>query len=84
MSLQEHSILKMEKFATFFFKISFYKRNRTTEEYCCIVFTSSVTFNEGYIKQYFPMILFIMLNKAVLTYESVDEILKCDHSNESY
>ena len=25
-----------------------------------------------------------MLNKVVLTFESVDEILKCDHSNESY
>ena len=29
-------------------------------------------------------VLFIMLFKAVLTFESVDEILKCDHSNESY
>ena len=28
--------------------------------------------------------LFIMLWKVVLTFESVDEILKCDHSNESY
>jgi len=25
-----------------------------------------------------------MLNKVVLTFESVDEILKCDHSIESY
>ena len=30
------------------------------------------------------MVLFIMLHKVVLTFESVDEILKCDHSNESY
>ena len=28
--------------------------------------------------------LFIMLYKVILTFESVDEILKCDHSNESY
>ena len=28
--------------------------------------------------------LFIMLCKVVLTFESVNEILKCDHSNESY
>ena len=35
-------------------------------------------------EQYFPVILFIMLHKAVLTFESVDEILKCDHSNGSY
>ena len=27
--------------------------------------------------------LFVMLNKGVLTFESVDEILKCDHLNES-
>ena len=30
------------------------------------------------------MVLFIMLYKVVLTLESVDEIRKCDHSNESY
>ena len=29
------------------------------------------------------MVLFIMLYKVVLTFESVDEILKCDHSNET-
>ena len=28
--------------------------------------------------------LFIMVYKVVLTFESVDEMLKCDHSNESY
>ena len=36
------------------------------------------------IEQYFPVVLFITLYKVVLTFESVDEILKCDHSNESY
>ena len=34
--------------------------------------------------QYFPVVLFIMLYKVILTFESVDEILKFDHSNESY
>ena len=34
--------------------------------------------------QYFPVVLFIKLYKAVLTCESVDEILWYDHSNESY
>ena len=34
--------------------------------------------------QYFPVVLFIMLYKVVLSFDSVDEILKCDHSNESY
>ena len=31
-------------------------------------------------EQYFPVVLFIMLYKVVLTFESVDEILWCDHS----
>ena len=35
-------------------------------------------------EQYFPVVLFIMLYEVVLTFESVDEIVKCDHSNESY
>ena len=35
-------------------------------------------------EQYFPVVLFIMLYKVVPIFESVDEILKCDHSNESY
>ena len=34
--------------------------------------------------QYFPVVLFIMMYKVVLTFEAVDEILRCDHSNESY
>ena len=35
-------------------------------------------------EQYFPLVLFIMLNKVILTFESLDEILKCDHSNEIF
>ena len=35
-------------------------------------------------KQFFPVVLFIMLYMVVLSFESVDEILKCDHSNERY
>ena len=31
------------------------------------------------IRWYFPVVLFIMLYKVVLTFESVDEMLKCDH-----
>ena len=34
--------------------------------------------------QSFPVVLFTVLYKMVLTFESVDEILQCDHSNESY
>ena len=29
-------------------------------------------------EQYFPVVLFITMYKAVLTFETVDEILKCD------
>ena len=36
------------------------------------------------IEQYCPVVLFIMLCKVVLSFEPVDEILKCDFSNESY
>ena len=35
-------------------------------------------------EKYFPVVLFRMLYKVVLTFESVDEILKYNHSNESY
>ena len=35
-------------------------------------------------EQYFPVMLFIMLYKVVLTFESENKILWCDHSNESY
>ena len=35
-------------------------------------------------EQHFPMVLFIMLYKVVLIFESVNEILCCDYSNESY
>ena len=33
-------------------------------------------------EQIFPVVLFITLHKVVLTIEFVDEILKCNHSNE--
>ena len=35
-------------------------------------------------EHYFLVVVFIMLYVVVLTFESVDEIPKCDHSNESY
>ena len=44
----------------------------------------SVTIQMKATEQYFPVALFIMLYKVVLNFESVDEILWCDHSNESY
>ena len=45
---------------------------------------SSVTTQMKATEQYFPVIMFIMLYKMVQTFESVDEILKCDHSNERF
>ena len=35
------------------------------------------------VEQHFLVVLFIMLCKVVLTFESVDETLKCDDSSES-
>ena len=46
--------------------------------------SSSLTIQMKVTEQYFPVVLFIMLYMMVLTFESVDEILKCNHSNESY
>ena len=43
-----------------------------------------VTIQMKATEQYFTVVLFIMLYKVVLTFESVDKILWCDHSNESY
>ena len=41
--------------------------------------------NESNFKQYCPVVLFIMLYKVVLTFESVhvDDMIKCDHSNKA-
>ena len=38
-----------------------------------------VTIQMKATEQHFPVVLFIMLYKVVLTYESVGEILKCNH-----
>ena len=44
----------------------------------------SVTIQMKAIEQFFPVVLFIMPYEVVLNFESVDEILLCDPSNESY
>ena len=36
------------------------------------------------IKQYFSVVLFIVLCKVVLIYEPVDGILKCDYSSKRF
>ena len=43
-----------------------------------------VTIQMKATEQYFPVVLFVMLYKVVLTTEFVDKILKCYHSNERY
>ena len=43
----------------------------------------SVTIQMKATEQCFPVVLFIVLYKVVLTFASVDEILWCDHSNET-
>ena len=48
--------------------------------------SQSVTIQMKATEQYFPVVQFVLLQfyKVVHTCEPVDEILKCDHSNESY
>ena len=46
--------------------------------------SQSVTIQIKATEHYFPVVLFIVFAKAVLAVESVNKILKCDHSNESY
>ena len=43
----------------------------------------SVTIQMKATELYFSVVLFIMLYKVVLTFEFMDEILWCDHSNET-
>ena len=42
----------------------------------------SVTIQMKAIEQYLPVVLFAMMHKVVLAFESVEEILKYGHSNE--
>ena len=45
---------------------------------------TSVTIQIKATEQYFHVVLFIMLYKVVVPFQSVDETLVCDHSNKSY
>ena len=51
---------------------------------CLAVRSYNVATQVQATEQYFPVALFIMLHKEVVAFESVHEILTCDHSNESY
>ena len=51
---------------------------------CLLLAYLSMNIQMKATEQYFPVVLFIMLYKVDLTYESVDKILLCDHLNESH
>ena len=46
--------------------------------------SQSVTIQVKATEQYFPVGLFIMLYKVVLSFEFENQIQWCDHSKESY
>ena len=37
-----------------------------------------------HLQEYFPVVLYILLYKVILTFESVDKMLWCDQSDESH
>ena len=64
---------KTDQLIKFMYLNFLYKKINETNQ----IFTQS--------EQHFSLVLFIMPYKVVLTFASLDEILKCDHwSNESY
>ena len=50
---------------------------------CVCVQSQSMTIQMKSLQQSFPIVMFVMLYKVVLTFECVNEILPFDHSNES-
>ena len=46
--------------------------------------SKSVPIEMKVTEQYYPVVLFIVLYRVVLIFESVDEIPKCDLSNGRY
>ena len=57
---------------------------REKSEEMIIAVLCSVTIQMKATEQYFPVGAYTMLYKVVLTFESVDGILKCGHSNGSH
>ena len=77
--------LKMEATELYFVVVQFVMLHKIVVTLTLWMKSCSVTLIQmKATEQYFPVILFIMLYKVVQTFKSVDEILKCDHSNESY
>ena len=77
--------LKMEATKQYFVVVQFVMLHKIVVTLTLWMKSCSVTLIQTKAtEQYFPVILFIMLYKVIQTFKSVDEILKCDHSNESY
>ena len=59
--------------------------------HACVTYLTYISVDEMHctaiqvkaIEHQFPVVLFILLYKVILTLECVDRILKCDHANES-
>ena len=69
------------------FSFFYFRTLKQTGEIRTVGFDNNVLtcdYSNESTEQYFPVVLIIMLYKVILTFESVDKILKCDHSNESY
>ena len=58
---------------------SLLKANYIVQSGSNFTFAFNVTIQTKTTEQYIPVALFIMLYKVLLTFEFVDEILKCDH-----
>ena len=60
-------------------KKSLLKANYIVQSGSNFTFAFNLTIQMKASEQYFPVVLFIMRYKVLLTFESVDEILTCDH-----
>ena len=78
------SLFKWKLLSSTFLRYLFYAAQGGANFWSPWMKSCGVTIKMKASEQYFPVVLFIMLYKVVLTFESVDEILWCDHSNESY
>ena len=65
-------------------KTMLYKVIPTFESACQWSSKAGGTKQRKAIEHYFHVVLFVMLYKVVLTFNSVDETQVCDHSDESY
>ena len=63
---------------------NFKTRNVSNIDYCDFSLENECEHSDKSSEQEYIVALFIMLYKVVLTFEYVDEMPKCDHSNESY